>query len=161
MNIDNKLEQFAQRHSRHALETGIIEIHPNKILAFGRWVLEPSAKGCQVSTCDQIVGDFADRRTAMSWCVAEKNHNYRLSWAISTLDAKKCMLGDDIDTRRQLAQRGRNVQHNEMVMTKLQPKIKYYQAIKSELEKCIDLAKYMQIRGFSNETSRPSRGSSH
>lgn len=161
MNTDKKLEQFAEKHYRAALESGIVPLSDNRVLVFGKWLLEPTNQGCQVSEYDQVVAEFADRRTALSWCVAEKHHHYKLSFTIKTLDAKKTTLGNDIAVRTQLARRSTAPRHQETVMTKLEPKINYYQAVKSELEKCIDLAKYMQIRGFSNETSRPSRGSSH
>ena len=36
---------------------------------------------------------------------------------------------------------------------KIQPKIDLYQAVNQELEKCVNQAKYLQIRGFNNETA--------
>jgi hypothetical protein len=37
---------------------------------------------------------------------------------------------------------------------KLQPKIDQYNSVTAELEKCVNQAKYMQIKGFNNETAR-------
>ena len=42
----------------------------------------------------------------------------------------------------------------EIINMKLQPKIDQYNSVTAELEKCVNQAKYMQIKGFNNETAR-------
>ena len=45
----------------------------------------------------------------------------------------------------------------EIVETKIQPELDAVAGVRAELEKCINSAKYLQLRGFSNETARTSR----
>ena len=44
--------------------------------------------------------------------------------------------------------------NEEIINMKLQPKIDQYNSVTAELEKCVNQAKYMQIKGFNNETAR-------
>jgi hypothetical protein len=97
-----------------------------------------------------------NKRNAISWCVADHNHRITLANRILVLDNKKQILAADIQGRQQLGDRSRVEDFYENVSIKLQPKIEAFNMLTSELEKCINSAKYIQIRGFSNETARTS-----
>jgi hypothetical protein len=84
--------------------------------------------------------------------VADKQHQFKLANEIINLDCKDQQLGADIHCRRGVAARSRHENFYEIVNMKIQPKIDVYNQVHSELEKCINQAKYLQIRGFSNET---------
>jgi hypothetical protein len=51
------------------------------------------------------------------------------------------------------AARGRHEDFYETVNTKIQPKQAVLDSVQAEIEKCINSAKYLQLRGFSNETA--------
>jgi hypothetical protein len=53
-----------------------------------------------------------------------------------------------------VADQGRNEDFYEIVNIKIQPKVSQFNLVNSELEKCVKSAKYLQIRGFNNETAR-------
>jgi hypothetical protein len=55
-----------------------------------------------------------------------------------------------------MADRSRNNGFSEVVLTKLQPKVQQHTLVDQELEKCLISAKYIQLRGFQNETARTS-----
>ena len=90
----------------------------------------------------------------MSWCTADSKGHYNLSNIILVLDRKKQVLAADIYCRKTLGERGRTEAFYEIINIKIQPKIDLYTSVTAELEKCVNQAKYMQIRGFNNETAR-------
>ena len=110
---------------------------------FGRYQIEPADVGVTVTTLDDTIHHFGSKRSAVSWCVADKQNN------INTLSS-------DIQCRKAQADRGKTQEFYEIVNTKIQPKIAQQASVTAELEKCIKMAKYMQIRGFNNETARTS-----
>ena len=92
----------------------------------------------------------------MSWCTADHQQHYNLSNQILVLDRKKQALAADIYCRKTVGERGRQASFYEIINMKIQPKIDLYNSVNSELEKCVNRAKYLQIRGFNNETARTS-----
>ena len=97
---------------------------------------------------------FANKRTAISWCVADHVNHLNLANQILNLDRKQQILHNDIHCRQSLGTRCRSEDFAEIVNTKMQPKVDQHRMVTSELEKCINSAKYIQIKGFNNETSR-------
>lgn len=97
---------------------------------------------------DDLVSTFTNKRTAISWCVADNAKQYSLARNIQILDNKQQSLAADIHCRRSQAQRSTKSQFAETVMTKLSIKIQRYNSIQSELEKCVNSAKYLQLKGF-------------
>ena len=123
-------------------------------MAFGKYHIWPRQNKFVVETWDQEIHDFANKKTALSWCIADKVNHLNLARDILNLDRKQQILESDINVRKQLGRRCRKEEFAEIVNTKLQPKIDQHKSVVRELEKCIDSAKYIQIRGFNNETAR-------
>jgi len=73
---------------------------------------------------------------------------YRLAQNIRILDNKKQTLTADIYCRRGQADCSSRPEFREMVRTKLAPKIENLTLLNQELEKCLNSAKYLQLRGF-------------
>ena len=84
----------------------------------------------------------------------DHKQQYNLANTIFVLDRKKQALAADIYCRKTLGERGRHESFYEIINMKLQPKIDQYNSVSNELEKCVNQAKYIQIRGFNNETAR-------
>jgi outer membrane murein-binding lipoprotein Lpp len=150
---DQKLQRWAEREFVRNIRHTIIDDQSGAYVAFGRYYLAPTAHGCSVSTWNQLIHTFSNKRTAISWCVADKYHQYNLANNLQTLDSKKQQLSSDIHCRRAQAQHGRTEDFYETVNTKIQPKQELLDSVTAELEKCINLAKYLQLRGFNNETA--------
>lgn len=150
---DQKLERWAEREFVRNIRHTIIDDQSGAYVAFGRYYLEPTAHGCSVSTWDRHIHTFANKRTAISWCVADKYHQYNLANNLQMLDSKKQQMTADIHCRQARAHRGSSEDFYEIVITKIQPKQELLNSVIAELEKCINSAKYLQLRGFSNETA--------
>jgi len=157
MNSEEKLERFAEREFRKNLHNIILDDDEGGWIAFGKYKISPAGLDFTVETTDNYVSRFTSKRTAISWCVADRFHQYKLANEILNLDNKKRLTSADIQTRQATARNSRSENFAEIVETKIQPKIEMLKSVSAELEKCVNSAKYLQLRGFSNETARTSR----
>ena len=157
MNKQHKFEQWAQQQLSEVMKSMIIEDGDNSWFVFGKYHIVKTQDRYQVQRQQTFVGDFAMRRSALSFCIAENNRNYSLSQSIMKLDQQKEHLEADIECRRGQVKKSRDAVFREIVETKVQGKMAHYKQVSAELEKCINLAKYLQLRGFSNETARSGR----
>ena len=154
MNQEQKLERWAERELKRNIDKIILDDEEGGYIVFGRYLIDPQQHGFTVSTLDREIHCFSSKRSAISWCIADKINNINLATQILNLDRKQQILTADINTRKTLGSRSRREDFAEIVNTKIQPKIDQHRAVVSELEKCINSAKYIQIRGFNNETAR-------
>jgi hypothetical protein len=154
MNQEQKLERFAEREIRKNIDNIIIANDDGDLIAFGRYHIQSTKTEHAVSTWDREIHRFSSKRTALAWCSADKCQQYNLANTILILDRKKQALATDIYTRKSMGELGKHEGFYEIVNTKIQPKIDQYTSVSAELEKCVNQAKYIQIRGFNNETAR-------
>jgi hypothetical protein len=125
---------------------------------FGHYRIIPEPDGFRVFCSATDVGIFATTRSALSWCIADKNRAYNLARELHELDSKLTALNNDIAVRSAIAERSRRWEFRDPVGTKLETKIILRKQVENRLAKCIDWAKYSQQRGFNNETQRIGRG---
>ena len=154
MNQEQKIEQFAERELQRNIDKLIIDDSQGGYVVFGRYRIKIQSEKFVVETWDREIHGFRNKRTAISWCIADKINHINLANQILNLDRKQQILEADINTRKGLSNKGRSEDFTEIVNTKMQPKVDRYRMVASELEKCINSAKYIQIRGFNNETAR-------
>lgn len=103
------------------------------------------------------VGAFSTSRAALSWCIADKFHNFKLAQSLLNLDRALANVSRDISTRAQIADRSKNPEFRENVAIKLETKLIHKKILENDLANCINSAKYLQQRGFDNETARTGR----
>jgi hypothetical protein len=77
---------------------------------------------------------------------------------ILLLDNKLAFLANDINARASIADRSNRPDFRENIGTKLETKLMQKKIVENQLNNCVDLAKYLQQRGFNNETQRIGRG---
>lgn len=154
MTRDQKLEAWAERELKRNIDSIIIDDGTGSLVVFGKYRIQPQGTRFQVSTWDKTIHVFSTKKTAMSWCTADHQHHYNLANQILVLDRKKQALAADIYCRQAIGERGQTESFYEIINMKLQPKIDQYNSVTAELEKCVNQAKYMQIKGFNNETAR-------
>lgn len=152
MNQEQKVERFAEiEFERHARNT-IIPDGQQGYIVFGKYHLHPVNNLWQVCEQEQVVHHFHNKRTAMAWCVCDKYKQYQRANNIKTLDQKRQHLLADVICRQTLGNKSQHQSFYEIVNMKIEPKQANLEMVTRELEKCIISAKYLQIRGFNNET---------
>ena len=124
---------------------------------FDRYRIIPESHGFRVFCSATDVGVFGTTRSALSWCIADKNQAYNLARELKDLDSKLLALNNDIAVRTALAEQSRKWEFRDPVATKLETKIIRRKQVENRLAKCITWAKYTQQRGFTNETQRTGR----
>jgi len=125
---------------------------------FGRYRIVPERQEFRVFCSATDVGTFGTTRSALSWCIADKNQAYNLARELKELDNKLTALNNDIAVRTALAERSTRWEFRDPVGTKLETKIIRRKQVENRLAKCVSWAKYTQQRGFNNETQRIGRG---
>jgi|APGre2960657505_1045072.scaffolds.fasta_scaffold14973_5 hypothetical protein len=161
MNKNKKLEAFAAREIGNLKNQLIESDGRGGILAFGKYKITTDKSQYTVEIKNQYPLTFGSKRSAMSWCIADQHNQHALARNILLLDNKKHMLSADIYCRQTIADRSKHEDFYESVVMKIQSKIDYVLVLETELEKCVNSAKYIQIRGFLNETERTGRTASH
>jgi hypothetical protein len=121
---------------------------------FDRYTIISEKQGCRVYCSATDVGKFSSTKSALSWCIADKNKLYTLARDILSLDIKLSSLTSDIAVRANIADRSNRPDFTETVGTKLETKIIRKKQVEEQLSKCVNWAKYIQQRGFNNETVR-------
>jgi len=124
---------------------------------FGRYCIQPERPGYRVFCSATDMGIFSSTRTALSWCIADKNRAYNTARELLLTDNKLAALTNDISTRAAIGDRSNNPQLRETILTKLESKIIQKKLLEIQLTKCVNWAKYIQQRGFDNETQRIGR----
>jgi len=157
MKYDHKLEVLLEKEfKKHSANSIVSDDTGNNYLVFGKYEITQNPDGFMVSDWHSALHCFSAKRIALSWCIADKYQRYNLSNNIVILDRRQQILKTDIYCSRKTAEVSGHELFYEIVNTKMQPKIDMLESVTAELEKCINSAKYLQIRGFHNETARTS-----
>ena len=149
-----RLEEIIER-DLNDLEKNVIVTDGNRYLVFGRYEIEPLNGAWTVVKYRTPVGEFSSVRSAMSWCIADKYNQHSLRENIRRIDRHKLLLEADIRVRSGIKASG------EARHVKIDTRRHRLQQLDFQLDKCINLAKYWQIRGFNNETQRTGRTASY
>jgi hypothetical protein len=155
MKTSQKLAALAEQELPKLLDHVIIA-DGEKYRVFGSYVLRQTAQGYAVAYKDDLVGTFTSTRSAVAWCIADKNRQYNLANEIQHLDFTLLRLRNDIEVRGGQARKSYG-NFWETVSAKAAHRKEQSQQIENELTKCINSAKYWQLRGSNNETARTGR----
>jgi len=135
--------------------------NPNSILrngdtiqAFGAYTIT------KLPTCYRIyknkvqVADTSTSRSALAWCVADKYHIKNLCSNILYFDHQLSYKNADINFFRSVMNANIDSSQRFVIEDKLQDALYKAKRFKNQLDKCLNSAKYYQLKGFENETSR-------
>ena len=124
---------------------------------FGKYRIVPERPGYRVFCSATEVGIFNSTKSALSWCIADKVNAYNTARDLLILDNKLGALTADIATRTAIGERSTKWEFRDSIGTKLETKLIRKKQVENELAKCVNWAKYIQQRGFNNETARTGR----
>ena len=157
MKLTQEFDRMMRQEFPDAVANLIWRDQDGSYKVFDRYRIVDEKPGYRLYCSATDVGLFSTTRTAMSWCIADKNKLYTLARDIIILDTKLRSITADINVRANIADRSKEPQFRETVGTKLESKIIRKKQVEAELTKCVNFAKYCQQRGFNNETIRTSR----
>jgi hypothetical protein len=157
MTKDQELEAWVRNELRTIMPNFIWRNDEGEYELFGRYRIVPTRPGYTVYCLANSVGEFSSTKTAVSWCVADKYRNYNLAREIYNTDTRLTAVGNDVFVRAGIANRSKRADFQESIDIKLETKIIRKKELEKQLDKCVNLAKYLQQKGFDNETARSSR----
>ena len=157
MKPDQEFERMFRQEFKDVTPNLIWKTDSGEYEAFGRYRIVPQRPGYRVFCSATEVGTFHSTKTAISWCIADKHSAYNTARELLTVDNKLNALTQDINARAAIGDRSQNPGLRETILTKLESKIIHKKQLENQLTKCVDWAKYMQLRGFDNETARTGR----
>jgi hypothetical protein len=158
MKLDKEFERMVRLELNDIMPNVIIPLDNGAYEVFGKYQIIPQYPGYLVMCHASEAGIFHSTRTAMGWCIADKYKDYNLARELLTLDNKLYNLNHDIVVRATIADRSTRPEFREAVGTKLETKIIHKKLVENQLSNCVNLAKYLQQRGFNNEAQRIGRG---
>ena len=157
MNPVKEFERALQQEFRDLLPNTIFKDDDGSYSVFGKYRIEPVNPGYRLYCAATEVGTFNTTKSALSWCIADKHQAYNTAREILELDSKLGAMTRDIAARTAIAEHSKQWEFRDTVGTKLETKIIRKKKIENELSKCVNWAKYIQQRGFNNETARTGR----
>ena len=125
---------------------------------FGRYRLQKTEDGVIVKRIDGIQSLlFSNMKTGLSWCVADKFNQRTLAIELEKLDSQRQNLRYDVTVRQHIINSMTDFVRKEVSETKISTKKIRLRQIDNQLDKCVNLAKYWQLRGFNDEIARTRR----
>lgn len=156
MNKQSKLEKFAVQELRRNKNILIMPDDSGGYVAFDRYHIRPQKTGFEVmSRSYDRISLFSNQRVAMGWCVADKFNHITLASSIKNLDSRKQQLSAHIATVSAALRQSKDSEFEEVVETKLSESLVQFRSVCEQLDKCVNSAKYLQLKGFQNEIERP------
>jgi hypothetical protein len=151
----------------HLAQQALEQLEPNLILkvgdtytAFGKYEITNRNDAVEVVYQERSVGIFCNTKNAISYCIADNRNLLNLARRIKELDSRLQQTDNGINCRTAVKDRTKSSEMRELATVKLQHRQARQKWIKAELEKCIKSAKYLHLKGFSNETERTGRTAS-
>jgi hypothetical protein len=154
---DQELEAWVRSELRTVMPNFIWRNDHGDYELFGRYRIVSNRPGYTVYCAANPVGEFSSTRTAVSWCVADKYRSYNLARDILNTDNRLTAVTNDVFVRMGVASRSKRPEFRESIDTKLETKIIRRKELEQQLAKYVNSAKYLQQKGFENETARSSR----
>ena len=161
MNNLKDFERVLNQEFKDLLPNTILQDEDGSYSVFGKYRIEQANSGYRLYCAATEVGTFNTTKTALSWCIADKHQAYNTARDILELDTKLGAMTRDIAARTAIAERSKQWEFRDMIATKLETKIIRKKKVENELTKCVNWAKYIQQRGFINETVRTGRNPSN
>jgi hypothetical protein len=134
---------------------------PEGYQVFEIYNITKTPNGALVRKNANSIIEFTSTKSAVSWCIADKYNQIRLADDIIQLDKTRRRLREDVLFSQVYTRQLRDVTVRETAALKLQVKQDSLRSTETGLEKCANLAKYWQLRGFSNEIERTRRTASN
>jgi hypothetical protein len=124
------------------------------IRAFGRYTIIRNSKSYQVYRSATLAVEPSSSKVAISWCIADKYGKDSLAYDLIAHEQEVERRSDEIVYYRNTLAHSQDSTLKFVVADRLvesQARLKYAQ---EQLDKCVNLAKYWQLKGFKDETAR-------
>ena len=157
MKLSQEFDRMFRQEFPDSLTNLIFRTEEGNYRVFDRYLIVPEKPGYRVFCSATDVGLFGSTKSALSWCIADKHKAYNVARELLTTDTKLQSLTQDISTRATIADRSQKFEFRDAIGMKLETKIIHKKQLENQIAKYVNWAKYIQYKGFNNETVRTSR----
>lgn len=154
MKPDQEFERMFRQEFKEITSNLIWKNDSGEYEVFGKYRIISMRPGYKVFCSASEVGIFNSTKSALSWCIADKNQSYNTARELLTVDNKLAALTQDINARATVGDRSKNPALREIILTKLESKIIHKKQLENQLIKCIDWAKQLQSRQYASASSK-------
>ena len=147
-----KIKKIVTTELRAPSSNVIIRFKNNNYRVFGKYEIIKVENKFHVFCSATKIGEFQSVKNAVSWCVAAKNQRFELAATILDLDNRIHSIKNDITVRTAIAVRCKTENFQNDLTIKIENKNIRKLQLEHDLRECINLTKYLQYKGFTNET---------
>jgi len=126
----------------------------DKIRAFGKYTITKNQRSYQVYRGATLAAEPSSSKVALSWCVADKYGKDSLANELITLDHEIERRSDEIMYYRNTLANSTDSLLKFVTADRLAESLARLKYAQEQLDKCVNLAKYWQQKGFKDETAR-------
>jgi hypothetical protein len=126
----------------------------NDIHAFGRYLIHRTEDSYQIFRGATLAAETDTSKVALCWCIADKLNKHELTQEILWADQAVAWRAKEIEYYRHTLDISQDSVKKYVIsdrLTDAQLKLRY---ARERLDKCLNLAKYWQHKGFNDETAR-------
>ena len=153
IDFEERMKRILGDSAESAIDNSIINTDGG-FLVFDRYRIIDSAGMVQVLHRDNFVSNFTSKKTALSWCILDKFNQIIKAQEILELDYKRQQIQADLSVKQKLYKHYSDPVIRDSVAAKISHKEQLLFFINSRLEKCVNVAKYWQLKGFNDEIAR-------
>ena len=155
MNSARAAQNFQQLIDQHLFNNpnGILQTK-DSIQAFGVYSIYKQNHIYNIYKKNILVAETSSAKCALAWCIADKYGVKHLREEIQRLDLDLSRRQIEIQSYKNFIQTSAPITRKLVVEDKLQESILKAKRTRNQLDKCLNSAKYYQLKGFENETSR-------
>lgn len=146
------LENLTQNHLFNN-PNGILQSE-DSIQAFGAYSINKTKFGYKIYKNRVETAETASAKNALAWCIADKYYVKNLKEKILQYDAELASRNATISFLKNAISHVNETSRITVLEDKLQDTLYKAKHTRNLLDKCINSAKYYQLKGFENETSR-------
>lgn len=135
--------------------------NPNAIIrlddtvrAFGRYTITRTSQSFQVYRSATLAVEPSSSKVAISWCVADKYGKDSLARDLISFDLEVERRSDEIMYYRKTLAHSQDSVQRFVAADRLSESLIRLKYAQEQLDKCVNLAKYWQLKGFKDETAR-------
>jgi hypothetical protein len=158
--IDAKMTKILSDVDVSLLSNIIVPID-NGYMLFEHYSIQRHKHGARVTKYGNEIAEFTSPKIALSWCIADKYNQLSVSIDIIKLDQRRKIIKEEFEATKQRLNAYRNPEVLDTIEAKLSYKQQLLADVETRLNKCANLAKYWQTRGFNDEIARIRRSASN
>ena len=155
MNSAQAAQSFQQLVDQHLFNNpnGILQTK-DSIQAFGVYSIYKHNTYYRIYKNKMVIAETSTAKCALAWCIADKYKVNHLRDRIEQLDHYLSSKQVEIECYKNVINTPVPTERKQVIEDKLQESLLRAKRTKNQLDKCLNSAKYYQLKGFENETSR-------